>query len=73
MFHKIKSVIAAALVAMAVVALPAAATTPAMDFSGILANLDGATAVTAIIAAAAILAVVGFAKWGAKKVASFFG
>lgn len=43
------------------------------DFSAILAGLDGGTAVTAIVAAAAILAVVGFAKWGAKKVGKFFG
>ncbi len=43
-----------------------------MDFSGILTGLDGTTATTAIIAAAAILALVGFAKWGAKKVAGFF-
>jgi hypothetical protein len=45
----------------------------AQDFSGILTGLNGGTAVTAIVAAAAILALVGFAKWGAKKVASFFG
>ena len=50
-----------------------AAATPSTDFSGILTGLSGATAVTAIIAAAAILALVGFAKWGAKKVAKFFG
>lgn len=43
------------------------------DFSGILSGIDGATAVTAIVAAAAILALVGFAKWGAKKVGRFFG
>lgn len=44
-----------------------------MDFSGILTGLDGDTAVTAIVAAAAIIATVGFAKWAAKKVAGFFG
>lgn len=43
------------------------------DFSGILAGVDGGTAVTAIVAAAAILAIVGFASWGAKKVGRFFG
>lgn len=43
------------------------------DFSGILTGLSGTTAVTAIVAAATILALVGFAKWGAKKVAKFFG
>lgn len=44
-----------------------------MDFSGILDGLSTTTAVTAIIAAGALLAGVGFAKWAAKKVASFFG
>ena len=44
-----------------------------MDFSSILTGLDGATATTAIIGAAGILALVGFVKWGAKKVARFFG
>lgn len=43
------------------------------DFSGILSGIDGGTAVTAIVAAAAILALVGFAAWGAKKVGRFFG
>jgi len=43
------------------------------DFSSILTGVDGGTAVTAIVAAAAILALVGFAKWGAKKVGRFFG
>lgn len=43
------------------------------DFSSILTGLDGSTAVTAILAAAVILALVGFAKWGAKKVGKFFG
>jgi hypothetical protein len=42
------------------------------DFSGILDGVDGTTAVAAIVAAAAIIALVGFAKWGAKKVATFF-
>lgn len=45
----------------------------AQNFDGILAGLDGATAVTAIVAAAAILALVGFAAWGARKVGKFFG
>jgi len=49
----------------------AAATGP--DFSGILDGLDTGTIVTAILAAAALIAIVGFAKWGAKKLARFFG
>lgn len=44
-----------------------------MDFSGILEGLSTTTAVTAIVAAAALIALVGFAKWAAKKVAGFFG
>ena len=43
------------------------------NFSSILSGLDASTAVTAILAAAVILALVGFAKWGAKKVGKFFG
>ena len=44
-----------------------------MDFSGILNGLSTNTAVTAIVAAAALIAAVGFTRWGAKKVAGFFG
>jgi hypothetical protein len=44
-----------------------------MDFSDILTGLDATTATAAILGAAAILALVGFAKWGAKKVGKFFG
>lgn len=44
-----------------------------MDFSGILTGLDASTATTAIIGAAAIIALVGFAGWASKKVAGFFG
>ncbi len=44
-----------------------------MDFSDILTGLSTTTAVTAVIAAGALIAVVGFAKWATKKVASFFG
>ncbi|WP_313206950.1 capsid protein [Stenotrophomonas sp.] len=39
----------------------------------ILAGLSGADAQSAIYGGAAILALVGFAAWGAKKVAGFFG
>lgn len=44
-----------------------------MDFSNILSGLNSSTAITTIVAAAALIAAVGFAKWGAKKVAGFFG
>lgn len=44
-----------------------------MDFSGILTDLEATTAVTAVIAAAGIIAIVGFAVWAGKKVARFFG
>ena len=43
-----------------------------MDFSGILTGLSGATATEAMIGAAAIFALVGFAGWASKKVAYFF-
>lgn len=66
--------IAPASAGLALVGGSALATEPTgPDFSGILSGIDGGTAVTAIVAAAAILALVGFAKWGARKVGSFFG
>ncbi|MDC6413601.1 capsid protein [Xylella fastidiosa] len=39
----------------------------------ILSGLDVKSAAAALIGAAALIAVVGFTKWGAKKVAGFFG
>ncbi|MCC8619756.1 capsid protein [Xanthomonas vesicatoria] len=39
----------------------------------ILSGLSAADAIPALIGAATIIALVGFTKWGAKKVASFFG
>ncbi|MGW8274599.1 capsid protein [Xanthomonas axonopodis] len=39
----------------------------------ILSGLSAADAVTAVVGAAALIALVGFTKWGAKKVAGFFG
>ncbi|HHW4679734.1 MAG TPA: capsid protein [Xylella sp.] len=39
----------------------------------ILSSLSSKDAVAAIVGAAALIAAVGFAKWGAKKVAGFFG
>lgn len=44
-----------------------------MDLSGILAGLSASSANPSIIAAAAILASLGFCKWAAKKVGTFFG
>ncbi|MCC4614194.1 capsid protein [Xanthomonas campestris pv. esculenti] len=38
----------------------------------ILSGLSAADAVVAMLAAAAIIALVNFTKWGAKKVAGFF-
>jgi hypothetical protein len=43
-----------------------------MDFSGILSSIDSTTAVTAIVAAGAIMALPGFARWATRKVAGFF-
>lgn len=39
----------------------------------ILTGLSAADAVTAVVGAATIIALVGFTKWAAKKVAGFFG
>ncbi|MCC7635360.1 capsid protein [Stenotrophomonas rhizophila] len=39
----------------------------------ILTGLSTADGVTAMIGAAALIALLGFTKWAAKKVASFFG
>lgn len=44
-----------------------------MDFSGVLDGLVATLIVTAIIAAGAIKASPNFAKWGANKLAGFFG
>lgn len=44
-----------------------------MDFSEILTGLSTTSATAAIIGAAALIALVGFAKWASKKVAGFFG
>ncbi|MEG2802917.1 hypothetical protein [Stenotrophomonas sp.] len=44
-----------------------------IDFSNILSGLDASTATLAVLGACAIMAVVGFATWGGKKVAGFFG
>lgn len=41
--------------------------------ANILSGLDTADAAAAMIGAAALIALVGFTKWAAKKVAGFFG
>lgn len=43
-----------------------------MDFSGILTGLEVTSAVTALVGAASLIALVGFAQWAAKKVGNFF-
>jgi hypothetical protein len=43
------------------------------DYGSILDGLDAGDAVTAFIAAATILALVGFGKWISKKVGKYFG
>lgn len=68
-----KVVATGAMVAAGMVANGAFAQTGGTDFSSILTGLSGATAITAILGACVILAAVGFAKWGGKKVAKFFG
>ena len=59
--------------AASVISSTAMAQTTGDDYSTILSGLSTGNAVTAIIAAAALLALVGFAKWVAKKVGRFFG
>jgi len=71
MLRKVKGSLVAVAPAMSLVG--GAAMAQGTDFSGITSGLDGGTIVTAVIAAAAILALVGFAKWGAKKLGKFFG
>ena len=44
-----------------------------IDVSGVLAGLSAASVVTGIVAAGAIYALPGFAKWAVKKIATFFG
>lgn len=43
-----------------------------MEFNGILTDLSSTTAVEAIIGAAALIALVGFAKWASPQFALFF-
>ncbi|MCA3182637.1 MAG: capsid protein [Cupriavidus sp.] len=38
-----------------------------------MSGIDSSSVVTAIVAAGAIMALPGFAKWAIKKTASFFG
>ena len=60
-------------VAASLVSLGASAqTATATDFSSILAGLSASTAITAILGAGLIVAGVGFARWGVRKVAGFF-
>lgn len=66
---KVAGVLAATTAAMVSSPVFAAGT----DFSGITAGLDGSTIVTAGIAACSIIATVGFAIWGGKRLAGMFG
>ncbi|WP_211453027.1 hypothetical protein [Collimonas antrihumi] len=43
------------------------------DFSSISSGIDASTIVTAIVAMGAIMILPGVAKWGSKKLATFFG
>lgn len=44
-----------------------------LDFTSILAGFTAGSIITAVIAGATVLAAVLFARWGARKVARFFG
>ncbi len=70
--NKSKSIAVAIITATAMTGGAAFAQT-STGYSSILSGLDTSTAVAAVIAAGALLASVGFAKWATKKVARFFG
>jgi len=74
--QKAKAVVMAGILAVGAGAA-VTVTQPAMatgtDFSTITSGLDESTVITAVVAAAALLAAVGFAKWAAKKLGRFFG
>lgn len=61
------------LAAIAMAAAAGGAQATGLDASGVLAGVDSTTVVTAIVAAGAIMALPGFAKWAIKKTATFFG
>ncbi len=65
-------IVKGALVVLSVAAA-GAANAAGVDASGVLAGIDSTSVVTAIVAAGAIMALPGFAKWAIKKTASFFG
>jgi Xanthomonas phage major coat protein len=44
-----------------------------MDFSSILEGLSVTSGTTALIAAGALIALMGFTGWASRKVAGFFG
>lgn len=69
--NKAKTLGVGAVIAAAAMSGSAMALGP--DFSTILTGLDNSTAITAVVAAGAILAGVGFAVWATRKVARFFG
>ena len=67
------NVLALALATALTVGAPMAMAGGGDNYGSILTGLDGGAAVTAFIAAATILALVGFGKWISKKVGRFFG
>lgn len=69
---KSKLVLLASALAMSA-SMGASAQSTGTDYGTILAGLDNSTAIAAVIGAGVLLAGVGFAKWGTKKVATFFG
>ncbi|WP_197722955.1 hypothetical protein [Cupriavidus taiwanensis] len=61
------------LAALSALVAGGAAQATGLDASGVLSGVDSSTVVTAIVAAGAIMALPGFAKWAIKKTATFFG
>lgn len=70
---KIQRLAAVAVGAVGVAGSAMAQAAGSVDASGVLSGIDSSSVVTAIVAAGAIMALPGFAKWAIKKTASFFG
>lgn len=72
MRNNVKAGIAGAAVTASSMAAAAGGGTT-IDFSGVLAGIVAGGIISAIVAAAAVKAGPNFAKWGANKLANFFG
>jgi hypothetical protein len=72
----VKQLVMAGLVSVGAMAAPAFAQGTTGSLSGlstIFSNLDQGDIIASFIAGGVVIAAVGFAKWGTKKAAKFFG